>query len=172
MNTEAASAVAVPGETRKTVLLLRDPFNLFASLLKAGYFNGRLDQLPALYASHAEEFLRQEQTGLIGVNYNDWFQDRRYRISVARRLGFETDGTPFDDVPPNGGGSSFTGQAYRGQASRMNVFGRWRHVADHLHFRRLVETAEVRAAAEAIFPTLAREVYRALRVTTGAAGIR
>ena len=170
MNTEAAPVIAVPGETRKTVLLLRDPFNLFASLLKAGYFEGRLDELPVLYASHAEEFLRQEQTGLIGINYNEWFQDPAYRISVARRLGFETDGSPYDDVPPNGGGSSFSGQAYRGRASRMNVFGRWHHVAGHMQFQRLVETPQVREAAEAIFPVLAREVYGTLRVQAGAVG--
>src|SRR6185369_12562675 len=49
VRTEAPS-IAVSRESRNTVLLLRDPFNLFASLMKAGYFDGRLDELPALYA--------------------------------------------------------------------------------------------------------------------------
>ena len=155
--------VALPGETRRSVLLLRDPFNLFASLLKAGCFSGQLDELPALYASHAEAFMHQEATGLICINYNEWFQDASYRISIAHRLGFDADGSPYDDIPSNGGGSSFSGRDYRGQASQMDVFGRWRHVAERADFQRLIDAPGVRAAAEAIFPMLASEVYRALR---------
>jgi hypothetical protein len=155
--------VAVPGETRRSVVLLRDPFNLFASLLKAGLFTLRLDELPAIYARHADEFLRQQETGLIGINYNEWFQEPRYRISIARRLGFDTNGAPYDDVPSQGGGSSFSAREYRGQASRMDVFGRWRHAAEHADFQRLINAPQVRAAAETIFPMLAREVYRTSR---------
>jgi hypothetical protein len=162
-NADELRDVPAPGETRRSVLLLRDPFNLFASLLKAGCFSRQLDELPAIYAHHAEEFLRQEQTGLVGINYNEWFQDADYRISIARKLGFDTDGAPYDDVPSNGGGSSFSGQTYRGRASRMDVFGRWRQVAEHMEFQRLVDSPQVRAAAETIFPALAEEVYCALR---------
>lgn len=160
---DGALAVGVFGEIRRSVLLLRDPFNLFASLLKAGYFDAQLDALPAIYASHAETFLHQEDAGVIGINYNEWFQNAAYRISVASDLGFDTDGSPYDDVPSNGGGSSFEGRAYRGQASQMDVFGRWRHVAEHPDFRRLIEAPCVRAAAEAIFPELASEVYDRVR---------
>lgn len=172
VNSSDASNVAMPGDVRRTVLVLRDPFNLFASLLKTGWFSERLDELPRIYASHAEEFLRRHDTGVIGINYNEWFQDPAYRICVARRLGFETDGSPYDDVPPNGGGSSFSGRDYRGQGSRMDVTGRWRDVIEHTHFQRLVEAPQVRAAAEAIFPALSLEVYRALRPRTGALGTR
>jgi hypothetical protein len=159
---DLASKLAMPGEICTTVVVLRDPFNLFASLLRTGWGNVRLEELPAMYVSHAREFLHQEDRGFVGINYNEWFQDASYRISSARRLGFETDGLPHDDVPWNGGGSSFSGQHYRGQASQMDVFGRWRHVADQQQFRRLVEAPQVRAAAEAIFPALSSEVYRTL----------
>lgn len=146
-----------------SVLLLRDPFNLFASLLKAGYFDERLDDLPEIYANHAECFRQQwNNPSLVGINYNEWFQDAEYRVSIARQLGFDTDGRPYDDVPWNGGGSSFSGQAYRGHASRMDVLSRWQSVADRADFQRLITEPRVRAAAEAIFPALAEEVYAAV----------
>lgn len=144
------------------VLLLRDPFNLFASLLKAGYFEECLDELPEIYAGHAESFQQRKEIGVVGINYNEWFQDTHYRVAVARRLGFQTDGTPYNDVPWNGGGSSFSGQTYSGQASQMDVFGRWRLVAKRADFQRLIAAPRVRAAAEALFPALASEVYGAL----------
>jgi len=158
-----ALGAAMPGETRKSVLLLRDPFNLFASLLKAGYFSRPLDELPGIYARHAEAFLLQHETGIIGVNYNEWFQNADYRVSTAHRLGFDTNGAPYDEVPPNGGGSSFSGRARRGQASKMNVLSRWRHFAEHAQFARLVSESCVREAAEVLYPELAEAVYRTLR---------
>ena len=161
-DSDGALASAASGESRRSIVLLRDPFNLFASLLKAGCFSRRLDEFPGIYARHAEAFLRGRETGLIGVNYNEWFQHAHYRISIARRLGFDTDGAPYDDIPSNGGGSSFSGRAYRGKASQMDVSGRWKRALLHPHFQRLVEAPEVRDAAEAIFPLLAREVYQAL----------
>lgn len=148
---------------RPGVLVLRDPFNLFASLLKAGYFTRPLEELPVIYASHAEAFLCQKETGIVGVNFNEWFQSAGYRISIASRLGFETDGEPYDEVPANGGGSSFSGRTHRGQASRMDVLGRWRDSADRADFRRFINEPRVRNAAEAIFPDLADEVYGTLR---------
>lgn len=148
---------------RPGVLVLRDPFNLFASLLKAGYFTRPLEELPATYASHAKEFLRQKETGIVGVNFNEWFQSSDYRVSTARRLGFDTDGAAYDEVPANGGGSSFSGRTHRGQASRMDVLGRWRDSAEHVDFRTLINDPRVRSAAEEIYPELANEVYRAQR---------
>lgn len=148
---------------RPALLVLRDPFNLFASLLKAGYFTRPLEELPATYASHAKEFLRQKETGLVGVDFNEWFRNASYRVSTAHRLGFDTDGAAYDEVPANGGGSSFSGRSHRGQASRMDVLGRWRNSVEHADFRYLINDRLVRSAAEEIYPELADEVYRALR---------
>jgi hypothetical protein len=156
------SCVAAPGEVCVSVLLLRDPFNLFASLLKAGVFSRELNELPALYTAYTEQFLRRDETGVVGINYNEWVQNPGYRISTARRLGFETDGSAYDHVPPNGGGSSFSGQSFAGRGSRMDVLGRWRHAATNEDFRRLIRAPQVRSVAVTMFPALAQEVYDTL----------
>jgi hypothetical protein len=159
---DGVSSVAVPREVSKRVFVLRDPFNLFASLLRSGYFNRKLEELPALYCSHAEEFLRHDGTRVVGINYNDWVQDPAYRIATARSLGFQSDGSAYDSVPFNGGGSSFEGRSFMGKASQMDLFGRWRHMAGDESFRRLIWAPEVHAIAMKIYPTLAREVYGTL----------
>ena len=101
----ASSALTAQGVS-KTILVLRDPFNLFASLLKAQCFSRRLDELPSVYQRHAEKFLRQEEIGVVGVNYNEWVRHAEVRMTIARKLGFQTDGSAYDHVPHNGGGSS------------------------------------------------------------------
>jgi hypothetical protein len=161
-DTRCASGIALPGESSRSVLLLRDPFNLFASLLRSGYFSRDLDELPAVYLSHAEKFLSRNDAQFVGINYNDWVQDAGYRISIARQLGFGTDGAAYEHVPRNGGGSSFSGRNFTGKAWRMDVFGRWRHMAENEHFLRLISTPQIRAVATRIFPALASEVYGAL----------
>ena len=152
----------VAGDVCKSILVLRDPFNLCASLLRSGYFSRGLDELPALYCNHAEAFLRGDRAHVVGLNYNQWVRDRAYRISAARRLGFETDGSPYDSIPANGGGSSFSGQSYSGKASQMNLFGRWHPMVASEEFCRLVCAPQVHEVAMTIFPALASEVYDAI----------
>ena len=80
-----------------TLLVLRDPYNLFASRLK--WFHGRgepptaerFEEFRTLWKLHAGEFLGTTHwlPEAVHVRYNDWFRSRAYRDELAGRIGFE-----------------------------------------------------------------------------------
>jgi len=123
----------VAGE-HKTVLLLRDPFNTLASQAAMGRWPK--DETPpqlagwvTLWKKHAQEFIRIRDAGgpgEVAVSYNRWLTDAAYRDTVAEALGLpdRTD-VALPQVPAQGGGSSFDGQAAGAE-----------HVTDGRHFRR------------------------------------
>ncbi|MDF2095361.1 hypothetical protein [Aquibaculum arenosum] len=128
--------------TRIDLLILRDPYNLFASRRR---FNGTLlPEATALrvWKQHARAFLGLRTClshRFLAVSYNRWCRDPGYRQRLAEQLGLNFTDARVDAVPAVGGGSSFDGQDYHGQASRMAVHKRWRHFADDPRFRRLFD---------------------------------
>jgi hypothetical protein len=113
---------------RLNILILRDPFNLFASRFKAGF--AQVSHLTALriWKQHAREALRPRhlKDELVVVRFNAWACDPHYRATLAQRLGLGG-ASDIDQVARCAGGSSFDGLRYDGQASRMRVLERWRH---------------------------------------------
>ncbi len=106
---------------RRDILLIRDPFNLFASRISKGrgghrsfgrqrvedYFHASI----ALWKQHAREFLGDTNhlPGHVGVFYDRWIIDADYRREVAARLGIAPDESALGVVAKEGGGSSFEG---------------------------------------------------------------
>lgn len=119
------------GRSRRRVdlLLLRDPFNLFASRLNGSVSHSASHTAFRIWKQHAREFVglrRHLREDRVLVNYNRWVRDVGYRQEVAHALGL-----PFTDagrleVPGVGSGSSFDGRAYDGNAEEMAVLDRWR----------------------------------------------
>jgi hypothetical protein len=110
------------------VLVLRDPYNLFASR-GTRYDASRLGGFSSLavetWKSHARTYLKGD---LVNANFNIWFLQRDYRLLLAKRLGL-----PFTDDNKEGimdlcGGSSFDGMKYNGRASEMKVLERYKKV--------------------------------------------
>lgn len=146
-------------QDRYDVLIIRDPFNLFASRIQgnkprenARNFDlmqvySRRFTLPELWISYAKECLGE--TGILKnkkvvVKYNSWFTDFEYREQIAHQLGliFTDDG--FDEVVRAGGiGSSFDMQHFSGQASKMDVLNRWKNLSDDPCFRELINNKEL-----------------------------
>jgi hypothetical protein len=129
-------------EKRVDVLILRDPFNLFASRMHSGLMQlpMRSMNLPDLWLSYAQEYLGHTnylKNNKVVVNYNQWSSDRTYRHQVATRLGIQFTDDGFDEVPVYGGGSSFDGQGYQNKASQMNVLSRWNNLRDDETYRSL-----------------------------------
>jgi hypothetical protein len=144
------------------VLILRDPFNCFASRLIHPWKQG-LPHTDAergyhiakrLWKNYAREFTNR--TNLIRhnkltISFNRWFVDPQYRADLARRLGvkFTDEGTRV--VTPYGGGSSFDGVRYDGRAEQMSVLERWKVVQNDPRFRMAFQDEELLELSQEIF---------------------
>ena len=131
----AAESIIGPSRERKTVLVLRDAFNTFASVKRSKRrMRARLD---GFYRHHwkdyAREFLGETRflpADTIKISYNRWFQDEDYRRELAAAFGFTFSDRGMDEISKDGGGSSFTGREFENRARHMDVLGRWRTFAD------------------------------------------
>lgn len=108
----------------RNVIILRDPWNLFASRLSCGL--KRL-QHPAnhLWVEYAKAFIDKPYDAEY-VNYNEFITNKAYRLALSEKLGGTFDDSSMDEVLGCGGGSSFDKQIYDGRAGEMDVFGRWK----------------------------------------------
>ena len=113
-----------------SIVLVRDPFNLFASRSKDDRIKLIGEEAKALYKSHMN--IAMNSVDFVDINYNRWFADRNYRKILSDRLNI-----PFTDEGLNDiiwpGESTFNGSGYDGRAQEMNVFERWKQIgADSL----------------------------------------
>lgn len=143
---------------RIDVLILRDPYNLFASRLAAGVSILSPELAARVWCQHARQFLgrRRYLEHPICINYNRWASSASYRRSVAEQLELDFDDRAAHHVPSCAGGSSFDGLAYDGVATGMRVFDRWRRYAHAPQYLSLF-TGEIRALARAIYGQLPLE---------------
>lgn len=137
---------------RIDLLVLRDPFNLFAS--RAHWGSPLCPRTAArMWKQHAKAFvgrsphLRQEK---LLVSYNAFVRSSDYRRDVARALGLDFSDRGLGRVARCGGGSSFDGTAFDGHAWRMPVFERWRRMAGDPGYRSLFDP-EILALSRKIF---------------------
>lgn len=141
-----------PSKRLTQFIILRDPYNVFASLLQRGYMTPTsLGFYSRIWKQHARYFQAgQDATGrpLVPVNYNSWASDRNYRIDTAAKLGFETDGSPYMRVPRFGGGSSFEGKV--DSAEKLSTSDRWAAFVDDADYRSMFDD-DIRETAKDLF---------------------
>ncbi len=128
------------------VLILRDPFNLFASRIKAGLITGQhthhgarpisIHTLRRIYKQHAKAFLGEKDflKNKLTINYNRWASSRDYRRSIATELEIPFSDNGFEEVAGVAGGSSFDGIEHSGKASTMKLHSRWENYSESEHF--------------------------------------
>ncbi len=141
---------------RIDVLVLRDPFNLFASRREMGAATIPAATAIRIWKQHAGEYLgrrRYLKHDPLFVNYNRWVACREYRRGLAGRLGLAFTDAGVDAVPACGGGSSFDGLRFDGHARRMAVLDRWRHFAGDPAYLDLFDP-EVVSLAQEVFGDL------------------
>lgn len=130
-------------DRRVDVLILRDPFNLFASRLawerwmrRRGETGTRLvprNTARRIWKQHARELLGERRhlgPERVFIRYGAWVVDRDYRRQIARRLGLRFTDAGLGRVPAVAGGSSFDGRLFDRRARRMKVLDRWRRFQD------------------------------------------
>ena len=138
------------------VLIIRDPFNLLASRLKSNMMDVRAPNQTVidLWIAYAQEYLGETQylkNHKVCINYNRWTTDADYRRQIAGELKLEFSDAGLNEVKPQGGGSSFEGQKFDGQASKMDVHNRWKYFYEDRSYRKLLERREVLEYSERIF---------------------
>jgi hypothetical protein len=134
----------VKSRTCRKIILLRDPYNLLASLayLCANGFDtgpfwfawedddkkvltGLFYRFMDMWRSHA---VLSKEKGIILIAYNKWKDSKAYRDSLASELGLpKRSDDSLNQVPDNGGGSSFDGLKFEGRGKDMNTNERWKH---------------------------------------------
>ena len=149
---------------RYNILILRNPFNLFASRTKSDktgigsvFFSAQ-----DLWKAYANEYL-SNTTHIIKdkviINYDSWYKDQSYRKNIARQLALDFDDAGRDVVPEFGGGSSFDKLDYQDKASNMKVNERWKQLQGNVTFEDVLLDTTLLSLARKIFdfdPDLAR----------------
>jgi hypothetical protein len=147
------------------VLVLRDPFNNFASkyrwAINGTWWIPQMEwvtrDLPRLWKSYAKEFLGLTNlmpAPKVFVNYNHWFTDENYRCEMADRLGLISADQGLTEVAkwgPNTWGDSFDNLNFDGRANEMKVLERWRYFVDDPVFKSLFRDSELLSLSDQIF---------------------
>ena len=146
---------------RYDLLIIRDPFNLFASRLKTSdqepdflSVNSQNKTMIDLWIDYAKEYLGETnylKHNKICINYNQWFADVEYRQQIAEKLQMEFSDAGIDRVKSFGGGSSFEGKQFDGKATSMDVLNRWQKVSDNPQYKEFFTNQEVWEYSERIF---------------------
>lgn len=142
-----------------TIIILRDPLNWLAS-------DFRKKKADGLLTSHMHEFQGEKVTDLgmtksgglcqiykalidegmgrtdllpspkITIFYHLWMHDRSYRKRLAEHLRINSGDKGKEGILHFGGGSSFDGQKYDGEAYKMDTMNRYkRYVADSKYMK-------------------------------------
>jgi len=159
-----------PFDYSANIMVLRDPFNMLASLFidykraEAPRMWPPPDKYISLWKAHAKEFLgvtsylkSSSDNGPLKVciSYNDWFTSEEYRKSVSNNLQLEFNDNGLQYVNRFGEGSSFDDQKYMYEAQKMKVLERWKQLENYPEwkdlFNKLLADDELVGLAKEIF---------------------
>ncbi len=139
----------------KTVVLLRDAPNLFASLVKSRRLTPDTQRaLVECYKDYCRFWLSrdgEDDSEVVLIKYDEWFLSRDCRMRLARELGFRTTGDPLKAIPYQGGGSSFDGTTMAGQGDSMKTLTRWKDMAGNELLESILADSEVADLTRAVF---------------------
>lgn len=135
------------------ILILRDPFNLFASLIHRGENLDDPSSVINRWLEHAREFLGLSNylKRRIAINYNAWFTNQDYRQEIATLLKLPFTDSGISDVVSVGRGSSFDGTTYNGEAEKMPVLARYKSYLDHPVMLKVTANEELKDLSSKIF---------------------
>jgi hypothetical protein len=127
------------GRSRR-LLLLRDFYNWIASRVRLQENKGRvtddiLDKMDLpirLWLMYAREFVGEtrflQSVETVPVRFDRWSDDEPYRLEILERLGIAALNNTRLIVPKVGGGSSFDGTRFSGEAESMDLQNRWKYL--------------------------------------------
>ncbi len=134
------------------VIILRDPYNWFASWVVSGrkWKGQRLEsESPSFIArwkAQAREILGETHHlngTLIPILYNKWVFSLHYRMKCAVKMGMGQEDIGALRVVPTGGGSTWDSKDFDGRANEMKVFDRWQSVEEDDLYRKYMLDPEI-----------------------------
>ena len=145
---------------RTFLLVLRNPFNNLASLMKNPSLwppnHIPIEQFPETWMAYAKEYLGEttylSQLGkVIFVNYDQWFADQTYRTTLSEQLNRPFTDRGLQKISLHGEGSSFDKFTYANRAQAMPVLERWKTLQHNAQYRSLLQHPELLALSERIY---------------------
>lgn len=152
------------------LLILRDPYNLFASSLKkkknwinsgrskpGDRYDVSTETWISVWKRFAKEFigetehLKMRNREKICVSFDKWFLDKEYRESISKSLNLEFTDRWKNKVTGHGEGSSFDGVSFDGKGSNMNVMNRWKKYTDSVEMKKVLGDKKIRELTIEIF---------------------
>jgi len=143
----------------RDIFVVRDPYNLFAS--RARHYDKGLasrrdlcvhkrhdfPRLVLLWKDMAQRLLNTQDRE-IGIYYDEWFINQRYRKSICDWMGVKFSDEGKDLVSKWGGGSSFDGP--KTPAHEMKVLDRKKQYEDYEFYYKLAEDKELNELLDTI----------------------
>lgn len=152
---------------RFDILILRDPYNYFASRLKLeemGLYDPNIrakltnkkarDALIILWLQYAKEFLGQTaylKNNKVVINFDKWVSDKSYRQGLAKKLNLKFSDAMMNKLTRSGPGSSFDKLKYANDGGKMKVLERWKVMKDFPFYRDIFKSKEIVELGEKIF---------------------
>lgn len=135
----------------KPIFVIRDFRNWLASVFAMGGIPTRLDL--DKYSSYiCQYFTKSIKNNIEFILYNEWVKSRAYRMGTVRILDLFFTDCGINDVPTNGGGSSFDGMKFEGKGQEMDVLNRWKIFRNELWFKQILKAYEdIDEFSQAIF---------------------
>jgi hypothetical protein len=120
--------------------IMRNPYNLLASLLKYNSgFRMSPDKPMSLWSQIAKEhlgetaILKKFDRSVI-INYDRWFESKNYRKKLSKFFDLEHSDKTLNTVLPFGMGSSFDKISYDQKAQTMEVTTRWKAMINNRRY--------------------------------------
>lgn len=136
-----------------SIIILRDPFNLLASIYKK-WGEKAFSSSAILWKEYAKIFIEYQQNNndyLCPISYNQWVTDVTYREKIAAKLQITFTDEGKSEVTNFGGGSSFEGLSSAQQAENMDVLNRWQQFQDDEIFNSVFKDSELVGLSKDIF---------------------
>ena len=141
------------------VLILRDPFNLFASHYAWRFPQGEKfrgdkshrQKIIDLWKNNARSFLQFVEQGdskVLCISYNRWLTDSDYRVVLSSSLGMDN-ASRSNEVMDFGGGSSFEGTG--SSDGNRKYLQRFLSLSDNEDFKSIFLDREIVTLSERIF---------------------
>jgi len=146
-----------PDTIKNSVIVLRDPFNTFASRLKnriiRKYTLPKLSYYIDLWKKYAHEYLGHTSNlpDLIPINFNLWFESKDYRMSLSKSLGLEFNDDGLNILSRKGVRSSFDGIKFDTRAQEMQVLNRWQQIPSLQKHLNILKDDEIISLTREIF---------------------
>lgn len=144
----------------KTILIIRDPINNLASLMKHRGVLLPTHKFVPLWNDYAYNW---NNPNIVTIIYDKWFVNSDYRRLIESKLGLIETDNGLNDVHPTGMGSSFDGMEYQGKAQEMNVLKRWWGYRKNEEYLKVLNDSDLLKIREDIFGPLPVNLRKRIR---------